>query len=145
MGFWRILFPSPQQIPRPLGGIFQIPTGFHHAGWSSQWNIEKLYRTRFGRFSGISDHLYLGSSSTIQSKTRGLRLVWRPAQLCDSSWLWSRAAWQLWQVLERNSLPHGRKRHPSFPLHLLANPSHDARYQVARTFDCPWLVCHERR
>ena len=24
-------------------------------------------------------------------------------------------------------------------------PSHDVGYQIARTFDCPWLVCHERR
>ena len=30
MGFRRVLLPSPQQIPRPLGRIFQIPTGFHH-------------------------------------------------------------------------------------------------------------------
>ena len=26
MGFWRILLPSSQQIPRPFGGIFQITT-----------------------------------------------------------------------------------------------------------------------
>ena len=30
-------------------------------------------------------------------------------------------------------------------LNLLANPSHDVGYQIARTFDWAWLVCHERR